>query len=325
MGKRKSVLTQARKMLQKIQKVEPLDEPTGEDEPVIEELIQVNESEEDYESTSDTEETEQDVYHYLFGNKLIKKDLEPVASAWNDKIKIELTDTIKPTLLKERLKEPFRLLNKKEMSEDQKEIWNHMSQYHDILMTFPHKELRNLYTLHAMNHVYKTRDRILKNKEKLKKDAEVEVRDQGFTRPKVLILVPFKNDCFEIVQNLIKLSDTKTQENKARFVQEFQGDMEPDPKKPQDYNETFKGNVDDCFKIGLQFSRKTMKLYAPFYSSDIIIASPLGLALIIGQKGYSLLTRDKKRDFDYLSSIEMVIMDHSDIFLMQNWDHVQVI
>ena len=93
---------------------------------------------------------------------------------------------------------------------------------------------------------------------------------------------------------------------------------EPNPHKPDDFNQTFRGNIDDCFRVGLKFSRKQMKIYSSFYSSDVIIASPLGLKMIIGEEG------DKKREFDFLSSIEVIILNHTDTFLMQNWDHVRV-
>ncbi|KAJ3330562.1 hypothetical protein HDU91_003539, partial [Kappamyces sp. JEL0680] len=90
-------------------------------------------------------------------------------------------------------------------------------------------------------------------------------------------------------------------------------------RKPDDFNHTFAGNIDDCFKIGIKFSKKQMKLYASFYSCDMIVCSPLGLSMIIGVPG------DKKRDYDYLSSIEILVLDHAELFLMQNWDHVKTI
>lgn len=55
--------------------------------------------------------------------------------------------------------------------------------------------------------------------------------------------------------------------------------------KAEDFNLLFSGNVEDHFKIGLSVSKKSLKLYTEFYSSDIIIASPLGLKTVIGLEG----------------------------------------
>ena len=79
------------------------------------------------------------------------------------------------------------------------------------------------------------------------------------------------------------------------------------------------GNIDDGFKIGLAVTKKSLKLYTDFYSSDVIIASPLGLRMILG----SAEDEDaSQRDYDFLTSIELLILDQLDIFTMQNWDHV---
>ena len=114
---------------------------------------------------------------------------------------------------------------------------------------------------------------------------DYEIRDQGFTRPKVLILAPFKKNAFDIINTLTELSGLEI-EHKKRFIDEFDlADDTVDPSKPKDYQLTFAGNVDDCFRIGLKFTRKHLKLYSEFYASDIIVASPLGLRMIIGAQG----------------------------------------
>lgn len=56
-------------------------------------------------------------------------------------------------------------------------------------------------------------------------------------------------------------------------------------------------------------------MYADFYSSDIIIASPLGLRMIIGAEG------ERSREYDFLASIELVILDQTELFLMQVSKH----
>ncbi len=56
----------------------------------------------------------------------------------------------------------------------------------------------------------------------------------------------------------------------------------------EDYQKTFSGNIDDCFRVGMRLARKNMNIFSNFYSSDIIIASPLGLRMIIGAPGYSI-------------------------------------
>lgn len=141
--------------------------------------------------------------------------------------------------------------------------------------------------MHALNHIYKTRDRILKNTTKLhvhkesSNDEDLEFRDQGFTRPKVLIMLPTRNSCYEVVEQLIKLSGTDQQENKKKFNDQFYAKAAPPNNKPEDFKDAFKGNNSDFFCIGLKMTRKSLKLYSSFYSSDIILASPIGLSMIL--------------------------------------------
>ncbi|KAI8920692.1 digestive organ expansion factor [Entophlyctis helioformis] len=212
----------------------------------------------------------------------------------------------------------------------QKALFPLMNSYADLLYTNQdfkfRKDITNLMALHALNHVYKANDRVIRNTTKLKAELAEnkpasDLRDQGFTRPKVLIIQPFRNNAFEVIQTLIALSGTKTQDNKKRFMDEFgsdPADEKRESKKPDEYRKIFAGNVDDCFRVGIKFSRKHMKLFSDFYASDIIVASPLGLKLVIGADG-------QEADFDFLSSIEVVIVDMADVLLMQNWDHVRAV
>src|SRR5690348_13980059 len=61
------------------------------------------------------------------------------------------------------------------------------------------QQLRNIYCLHILNHLLENQKRILKNNEKLKDDPDLELRDQGYTRPTILILCPFRENAYQIV------------------------------------------------------------------------------------------------------------------------------
>ncbi|KAH7148733.1 hypothetical protein EDB81DRAFT_472801 [Dactylonectria macrodidyma] len=184
-------------------------------------------------------------------------------------------------------------------------------------------QLRQLTCLHALNHVFKTRDRVIKDNYKLAKegsDAELELRDQGFTRPKVLFLVPTRNSCLRMINTIRDLCEPDQQENRKRFDESyFDRESKFGDDRPADFRDLFEGNDDDMFRLGMKFTRKTVKYFSQFYNSDILFASPLGLRMAIGSE------EDKKVDYDFLSSIEMVVVDQTDALLMQNWEHVEYI
>lgn len=240
-------------------------------------------------------------------------------------------DSIADVNLKNKLAAPFEALNG-EFTPVQQALAPYIFANQDVLFTSRTPDnaaaVRNLACVHALNHIYKTRSRVLKNNERLSRAAadaadaaaDLELRDQGFTRPKVLFLLPTRNACAEVVNTLLALSQAEQQENRKRFTDSFTLPPEEEripATKPADFRELFSGNHDDLFRIGLKFTRKSVKLFSQFYTSDIILASPLGLRMVLGNEG------DKKRDYDFLSSLELVVVDHADALLMQNWEHVE--
>ncbi|XP_064914426.1 U3 small nucleolar RNA-associated protein 25 homolog isoform X1 [Columba livia] len=244
---------------------------------------------------------------------------KPLESTWPKVNKQFLSSTNKPN-------DPF-------FTPLQRELFCIMNTYRDLF--YPERnaltngeEIRQVYCLHALNHVLKANAQVLSNNAKRRDqkpgtDSD-DYRDQGLTRPKVLMIVPFRECALRIVHILIRLLEVNDKRkidvsNKKRFKGEFGSDPEEKPpnlKRPEDYEAVFAGNIDDHFRIGVAILQKSMRLYAPFYSSDIIIASPLGMRTVIGAEG------EKKRDFDFLSSVEILIIDQADIYLMQNWEHV---
>ncbi|KAI9188988.1 rRNA-binding ribosome biosynthesis protein utp25 [Blastocladiella emersonii ATCC 22665] len=297
-----------------------------------------------------------------------------ITAAERDRHVAELTQTrdLGVMHVKSRVLTPF-LASNPTQSPLFMDLFGKMDRYSDMLFTAPNfndqaGRIRRAYVMHALNHVFKYRDRIIRGNVKVRSaqvaadggklpevdlenpeamatleamerakldklkpkagsrnaaaemaaaaDVDVDVRDQGFTRPKVLFLCPMRNVAYDVVSALMDLSGTEQQENKKRFKEEYyQADDAADTSfasRPADYRTAFRGNTDDCFKLGIKFSRKAMKLYSQFYQSDMVVASPLGLRMMI----------EGEKDADFLSSIELVVIDSAHILNMQNWDHL---
>ncbi|OSD06957.1 digestive organ expansion factor [Trametes coccinea BRFM310] len=223
----------------------------------------------------------------------------------------------------------------KEIVELQNDLLNTLSSYRDLYMTRTSLDtqpsIREAITLHALNHITKKRRRVLKNNERISHAIKAgnpppeDVQDQGFTRPSVLILLPFRSFALRWVSALTSHTPSPEYqiENNSRFQSEYGlpagavdklATAEPGT-YPRDHVEMFKGNVDDSFRLGVKMTRKSVKLFAEFYSCDLIIASPLGLRMSI----------EKEKSADFLSSIEVLIVDQMDALTMQNWDHLQFV
>ncbi|XP_023171741.2 digestive organ expansion factor homolog [Drosophila hydei] len=226
------------------------------------------------------------------------------------------------------------------LSTKQTELFHMANSYLDLY--YPQRthdnaeEIRYVYCLHTVNHILKSRALILRNNEKINElvknpkqpTSEMSlpdsVRDQGLTRMKALIILPFRDSALKTVQIISKLLFENRKDPKTgypvtkyeRFLKEYSGNTVYFPKtnpKPPDYEQTFNGNTDDNFKIGIRLTKKSMSLYTDFSGSDILLASPLALRMIIN---------DKDQDFDFLNSIELLIIDQAELLIAQNWENL---
>lgn len=240
--------------------------------------------------------------------------------------------------------------NQQKFNDFQLELYSLLTNYKDLLYTNEtidnFDDIQTVYVRHILDHLMNSRMRIITNNKVFEKKTlsdniihdNPKLRDQGFTRAKILFLLPFRFSALKLGKRIVELlGDEYNVTHMDRFIQEF-GDEDgvdsvlrpvaSDANKPSDYYHTFHGNTDDSFRLGLKITKRNVKFFADFYDSDIIIASPLGLKTIITPDEHQAVAAiDSEQvpangDKDFLSSIEMVILDQADVFLMQNWEHV---
>ena len=211
------------------------------------------------------------------------------------------------------------------------------------------------YLIHCLNHVLLSSDAIRMGNAAAEGGAGGELstsaaglgtddpsagKDQGFTRPKVLLVYPFRKFAVEAVLHIADLlvsgeGDARMRLEKVKggkaFLEQFGAGEEEEEedgggggrgskhaagsRKPPDFQELFRGDVDDHFKFGIKVTKGAISLFSDFYSSDIVVTSPLGLVTLAND-------RDRADPLDFLSSVEIAVVDRADVLQMQNWEHV---
>ncbi|KAM6494289.1 hypothetical protein JOM56_010650 [Amanita muscaria] len=137
----------------------------------------------------------------------------------------------------DKLKAPFlsrRSKQSTDRNEYQRDLLSLLSTRRDLYLTSSSLDLRKCIreaiSLHALNHILKKRRRILKNNEWLAHAAKTnpdsppgDVQDQGFTRPSVLILLPFRSSALDWFTAMTSHTPSPAYqiENQSRFLMEY--------------------------------------------------------------------------------------------------------
>ncbi|KAH0796001.1 digestive organ expansion factor [Histomonas meleagridis] len=170
---------------------------------------------------------------------------------------------------------------------------------------------RHPSVLHVINHIYS--DLYIK-----KHRPRDDVRDTTYTMTTVLVICPTRYQAYQFIndiihflpkttedgtpfeiQNLDRLQNEYTIEELPQFIQRT---------KPKDWLRTFGGNNSNEFKMGIRFHEHKIELFHQMSRSQLVIASSLSLFL--------------HDDMDFMSSIEVLILDSLDVLLMQNSDRL---
>jgi U3 small nucleolar RNA-associated protein 25 len=68
--------------------------------------------------------------------------------------------------------------------------------------------------------------------------------------------------------------------------------------------------------LGVKITKAAVRPFVDFFGADIVFASPLGIVTAMN---------DDISAADFLSAIELVIVDRCDVVAMQNWEHLETV
>jgi hypothetical protein len=214
------------------------------------------------------------------------------------------------------------------------------------------------FMLHKAERVEKNNRRLRKKPHLLMQEEDScmsSFRDQGPNRPRICFIAPFRGNANELVRNWMSLLNLEASEvgNFEKFDEEYKDqDVRNEHSKNWEpwRRELFKGHYDDanyddfCIGINFTFGGKMRILFpktsqAICSSVDVIVASPLALSRIAaadrrairlrdkhkveeeGENGDNNIEEDGKPIMDFLSGIELLVVDRIDALAMQNLDN----
>lgn len=209
----------------------------------------------------------------------------------------------------------------------------------------------------------KTSDDISNTFEEAKDDDvnDEVMKDQGFVRPRLLILTPLRSTAKRIVHQMVRILGENTSVSGLQKFDDEYSDLENNDdvsvdwgeeyyqnhrgsggsndvggrrqpgEKPEDWQALFRGNIDDDFKVGIQINPGHGKgkggqkgVYVKLFSDFYL--SDIIIASPIGLKfvleSRPASTASHPNNVDFLSSIEQVIVHQFDVLAYQNLEHV---
>ncbi|KAI8117461.1 hypothetical protein FF38_13355 [Lucilia cuprina] len=103
----------------------------------------------------------------------------------------------------------------------QSELLSLVNTYKDVYYTYRTfdnaEQIRQVYTIHALNYIFKTRACVMLNTKKIEEEESKNsgivfddiYRDQGLARPKVLIVTPFRDSAYRIIKIMAEIIKKK--------------------------------------------------------------------------------------------------------------------